>query len=235
MKIPTSLTWGDVHTTISIIVNLVIASGKVYYGGSASTMDECTVYCYDPRRDKWSTLPPLPVRYFGLSRIDEELIAIGGVNIDADEPINKVHVYDSKLERWKEMIAVIMPSARAFPSVMSVQLGLIVAGGLIQLYNDEYTDIVEIYALGESDGKQSDLEDTTRPKALYASVDDLISNAVPVNKTLQCDTGSTHSAYKMLPHTPCYQPAATALGAWLFSCSRWMENVQKRSLIKEGL
>ena len=48
----------------------------------------------------------------------------------ADEPTSKVHVYDAKLERWKEMIAATMPLARAFPS-MSVQLGLIVAGCLI--------------------------------------------------------------------------------------------------------
>ena len=117
---------------------------------------------------------------------------------------------------------------------MSVQLGLIVAGGLIQLYDDEYTDAVEIfqadtskwykadslpriysylstvaidntcYALGESDGKQSDLEDTTRPKALYASVDDLISNAVPANQTLQRNTGGAHSVWKALSHTPSY-------------------------------
>ena len=88
-------------------------------------MDECTVYCYDPQRDKWSTLPPLPVTYFGLGRIDEELVAIGGVNIDADEPINKVHVYDSKLERWKEMIAVIMPSVstEGFPKRHECSVG----------------------------------------------------------------------------------------------------------------
>ena len=229
----------------------VVISGKIYYGGNASTMDECTVYYYDPQRDKWSTLPPLPVRYFGLGRIDEELIAIGGVNIDADEPTSKVHVYDTKLERWKEMIAATMPSARAFPSVMSVQLRLIVAGGLIELYDDEYTDVVEIfqadtsqwyttdplpriysylstvaidetcYVLGDSDGKQSDLEDITRPKVLYASVDDLISNAVPAKQTLQYDNDGTHSAWKMLPHTPSYQPALTALDGYVVAVGGW--------------
>ena len=44
-------------------------------------MDEYTVYCYDPRRDNWGSLPPLSVRYFGLDRIDEELVAIGGVKL----------------------------------------------------------------------------------------------------------------------------------------------------------
>ena len=71
------------------------------------------------------------------------------------------------------------------------------------------------YALGEPNGKQSDLKDTTHPKALYASVDVLISNAVPANQTLQRDTGGAHSVWKMLSHTPSYQPAATALDGYL--------------------
>ena len=72
-------------------------------------------------------------------------MAIGGIKKDADEPTNEVYMYDAKLERWKQMIAATMPSARAFPSVVSVQLGLMVAGGLIELYDDEYTNIVEIF------------------------------------------------------------------------------------------
>ena len=44
-----------------------------------------------------------------------------------------MHVYDAKLERWKEMIVATTPSAKAFPGIMSVHLGLIVAGGLIEL------------------------------------------------------------------------------------------------------
>jgi N-acetylneuraminic acid mutarotase len=226
-----------------------VVSGKVYYyGGSASTKDEYTVYCYDPQRDKWSTLPPLPIRYFGLGKINEKLVAIGGVNADADEPTNKVHMYDAKLERWKQMIAATMPSARAFPSVMSIRLGLVVAGGLIELYDDEYTDVVEIFqadtsqwyktdplpriysylstvaidntchVLGETDGKQSDLED---PRALYATVDDLISNAVPANQTLRRNTGDVHSAWKTLPYTPSYQPAATMLDGHLLAIGGW--------------
>lgn len=224
----------------------VVISGKIYYGGSAATMDEYTVYCYDPQRDKWSTLPPLSVRYFGLGQINEELVAIGGVKKDADEPTNEVYMYDAKLERWKQMITATMPSARAFPSVVSVQLGLMVSGGLIELYDDEYTNVVEIfhadtsqwyktdplpkvysysstvavgnmcYALGEY--KHSD---TTCPRALYASVDDLISNALPANQALHGDTGNIHSAWKLLPHPPSYQPAAGTLDNYLLAVGGW--------------
>ena len=230
----------------------VVISGKIYYGGSAATTDEYTVYCYNPQRDKWSTLQPLSVRYFGLGQIDEELVAIGGVKRDADEPTNEVYTYDAKLERWKQMIAATMPSARAFPSVVSFYLGIIVAGGLIELYDDEYTNVVEIfladtsqwyrtdplpkvysylstvavgnicYALGESDSEQStSLEDATSPRALHASVDDLISNAALANQTHHHNSGDTHSAWKMLPCTPSYQPAAAMLDDYLMAVGGW--------------
>ena len=142
-----TMTWkqcADLPTDLAEGQSVVI-SGKIYYGGSATAMDEYTVYCYDPQRDKWSTLQPLSVRYFSLGQINEELVAIGGVKKDADEPTNEVYMYDAKLERWKQMIAATMPSVRAFPSVVSIQLGLMVAGGLIELYDDEYTNIVEIF------------------------------------------------------------------------------------------
>ena len=236
----------------------VVIDGKVYCGGSASTVDEYTVYCYDPQRDRWSTLPPLSVRYFGLGQINGELLAIGGVKRNAEEPTNEVYTYDAKVERWKQMIAATMPSARAFPSVMSVQLGLIVAGGLVELYDDEYTDVVEIfqvdtsqwyktdplsgvysylstvaidnmcYVLGESGGgKLSALGDTTYPRALYASVNDLISNAVLANQTLHRDAVDTRSAWKVLPYMPSYQPTAAMLDGYLLAIGGWQ-------LSKEG-
>ena len=46
-----------------------VVDGKVYYGGVAAPDDDAQyiVYCYDPPQDNWTTLPPLPVRWFGLS------------------------------------------------------------------------------------------------------------------------------------------------------------------------
>ena len=243
-----TMTWkqcADLPTALAEGQSVAI-SGKIYYGGSPAAMDEYIVYCYNPQGDKWSTLPPLSVRYFGLGQVNEELVAIGGVKKDASEPTNEVYMYDAKLERWKQMIAATMPSARAFPSIVSVRLGLIVAGGLIELYDDEYTNVVEIfqadtsqwyktdplpkvysylstvavgnmcYALGECE--QSD---TTCPRAFYASVDDLISSAIPANQTFHGDTGDIHSAWKLLPHPPSYQPAAGTLDNHLFAVGGW--------------
>ena len=35
-------------------------------------------YCYDPSRDKWTVLPPLPVKYFSLGQLNGKLVAVGG-------------------------------------------------------------------------------------------------------------------------------------------------------------
>ena len=147
---------------------------------------------------------------------------------------------------------------------MSVQLGLIVAGGLIELYDDEFTDVVEIfqadilysgkrqtlfpeftatfinssnslfdnvcYALGETDGKQSDLEDATHPKALYASVDDLISNVMLYQPIRPSNAMRSFCVEDAITHS--ILSTSFNCARWLFSGSRWMENIQERSLIK---
>ena len=57
-----------------------IVDGKVYCAGVADVKDNCyTVYCYDPSQDKWTTLPPLPVKYFDVCRINGKLVAVGRV------------------------------------------------------------------------------------------------------------------------------------------------------------
>ena len=57
----------------------IVISGKVYCGGGVTGDDnECIVHCYDPPQDKWTTLPPLPVRWFGLGQVNGKLVAVGG-------------------------------------------------------------------------------------------------------------------------------------------------------------
>ena len=43
--------------------------------------DNYIVYCYDPSYDKWTTLPPLPVKFFGLGQVKSKLVAFGRVRL----------------------------------------------------------------------------------------------------------------------------------------------------------
>ena len=56
-----------------------VINGKVYCGGQAyKNEDKYIVYCYDLSQDKWTTLPPLPVKLFGLDQVNGKLVAVGG-------------------------------------------------------------------------------------------------------------------------------------------------------------
>ena len=125
--------------------NATVINGKVYCGGGdTDNVDEkYIVYCYDPSQDKWTTLPPLPVRWFGLGQVNGKLVAIGGRS-RSGVITNEVYTYyDERSQKWKQTIPR-MPTARRDPGVSSLQSALVVAGGATQS-GPGVTDIVEIF------------------------------------------------------------------------------------------
>ena len=130
----------------------VTINGKVYYGGGfcGGNDDEYCVHCYDPPQDVWSTLPRLPVCYFGLGEVKGELVVVGGVD-SSDSISNLVHVFN-KRRNWKRTIPP-MPTARHSPAVVSLPAHLVVAGGVVP---GGYTDNVEIYNISTSQWSETD-------------------------------------------------------------------------------
>ena len=216
-----------------------VINGKVYCGGdTVDDDDDYIIYCYDPSQDKWTTLPPLPVRYFGLGQVNGKLyiVAVGGQKKIDEEATSKVHTYDERSRKWKQTIPL-MPTARSFPGVLSLQSELVVAGGypphtaaveifkpvMAQWYNTDPLPMVydgislvaignTCYALGGYNGSSSHLN-----QALYASVDDLLGNAVPADQTTHNGNNETQSTWKTLLNTPTYRPATTVLAGNLFA------------------
>ena len=80
-----------------------IINGKVYCGGGVANddNDEYNVYCYDPSQDNWTTLPPLPVRLFGLGQVNGKLVAVGGWKKNY-VTTNEVFTYDEQSRKWPE-------------------------------------------------------------------------------------------------------------------------------------
>ena len=132
-------------------------NGRVYYGGGTSYFygDEYAVFCYDPPQDKWTTLPPLPVKWFGLGQVDGKLVAVGGKEEQnkSAAATDKMYTYDDQLQMWK--LSIPMPTARYSPGVLSLNTALIVAGGEIitkktaffgrTSYVNTLLDIIEIF------------------------------------------------------------------------------------------
>ena len=199
--------------------------------------DNHIIYCYDPSQDKWTTLPPLPVRYFGLGQVNGKLVAVGGQK-SGGQTSSEVYTYDERSRKWKQTIPP-MPTARWFPGVLSLQSALVVAGGN-RVYGI-YTDAVEIFKPDTSQWYRTDPLPTacrhislvaigntcyalggykypsSLNQALYGSVGDLLRNAVPANQTTHSGSSDTQSVWKMLPNTPTYQPAAAVLAGNLLA------------------
>ena len=198
--------------------------------------DMYIVYCYDPSLDKWTTLPPLPVQYFGLGQVNGKLVAVGGRKKEK-HPSNEIYTYNEKSQKWKQKIPP-MPTERYFTGVLSLQSVLVVAGGYTA---SSYTAAVEIFKPNTSQWYRTDPLPTTCcnislvaidniccalggfrfpsnfSQALYASVDDLLGNAVPANRTTHSGSSNTQSAWKILPNTPTYRPAAALLAGSLLA------------------
>ena len=86
-------------------IKSTVINGKVYCGGGVTTDDDYIVYCYDVSQAmaKWTTLPPLPVRWFGLGHVDGKLVAVGGRNNSDDSgATNEVRTYDERSRKWKQ-------------------------------------------------------------------------------------------------------------------------------------
>ena len=211
-----------------------VISGKVYCGGVTYGDGDYIVYCYDPSQDKWTTLLPLPVRYFGLGQINSKLVAVGGIKKSTENISNDVYTYDERSRKWKQ-INPPMPTARDSPGVLSLHSALIVASGNIPSYSTAVeifksdtsqwyradplpsaccdTSLVAIgntcYALGGFNGSSLN-------HAFYASIDDIFGNAVPANQTTHIGMPSSKT-WNTLPNTPTYRPAATVVAGSLFA------------------
>ena len=166
-------------------------------------------------------------------------MAVGGIKKDEDTHTNEIYTYDEQLKIWKQTIPP-MPTARFATSVLSLPSTLVVAGGVFSPRPNKYTNAVEIYksdttqwyrtvplsiACGFSSStlignacyvfggyNGSDLHQT-----VYASVDDLVANALPADQTSSSDRGDTQSTWKLFTNTPMYNPAAAVIAGNLLA------------------
>ena len=211
----------------------VTINGKVYYGAGFcyDDDDKHCVYCYDPPQDVWSTLPRLPVRYFGLGEVKGELVAVGGLDLPFSTS-NVVHVFN-KRKTWKQTIPP-MPTARMWPAVVSLPTHLVVAGGV--LGSRDCTDNVEIYNISTSQWSETGrlpyacrdqrgivynntvylmggYDDKNLNKVCAAQVDKLIS----ADRQDDGSANKADSVWNTISNTPSYRPSPVTISDTLFA------------------
>ena len=121
----------------------VVIRGTVYVGGggAAEGTDEYVIQSYNPTNDKWSTLPPAPVHWFGIGELNGQLVIVGGKTRQGVVQGN-VHTLDNSAHKWKQSLLP-MPTARHSPAVFSQPSCLTVVGGKDQ--HDKNLCTVEIF------------------------------------------------------------------------------------------
>ena len=162
---------------------------------------------------------------------------------DEKEITNTIRKYNEKSQTW-EVFEPSLPTARHSPGVLSLEQGILVAGGYTM--SEEFANTVEILfntlqwyrvtslpidcydvSLVAINGDCYVLGGYKEPQhlnqALHASIDDLFRNAVPTSEPhSDISSTTTHnntqvSPWKVLPCTPLYRPAGAVLAGNLFA------------------
>lgn len=210
----------------------VYLKGKVYIGGgnTGDTVTDGLVFEYNPKKDTWTPLPPLFTTYFGLCKLEGELIAVGGI-VDS-RVTSSVLVFDSFTKRWKESLPS-LSNARHSPSSLSVRSAIIVCGGvsptaeLLSSVEVMKADTFQWYVAGYLSRSailchpsSVVIYDTIYLlggyKSATANSSSKVAHCSPVDLLLSY-SGMTPYAWETMPTTPHYQSTAASIGTCLVS------------------
>lgn len=123
---------------------LVIGS-NVYTGGGCTKDDSNTVFVYDIDVNSWKSLPSCPVRYFGLAKLDERLVALGGIT-QSSGISEKVYTFDQKSQQWNSTLPSML-TARHSLTAIGFESNLFACGGKDAC---GVSDTVEVLKAGSS-------------------------------------------------------------------------------------
>ena len=115
----------------------VLIGDVVYVAGDTHHMLK-----YDTRSDKWSVLPPCPVKFFGLGQLSDKLVTVGGRDGNADD-VGDVYTYEEETQQWEKSIPP-MPTPRMYSTVVTYRSSIAVCGGC-GYGGGRTSDIVEVF------------------------------------------------------------------------------------------
>ena len=77
---------------------VVVFKGKVYIGGgvASSNRERQTVIVYGPQQDTYDTLPQYPYKLFFMGVVNNQLVLIGGIDVQTGKKTNKLGVWNEQ-------------------------------------------------------------------------------------------------------------------------------------------
>ena len=99
---------------------VVVFKGKTYIGGEGASSDRerQTVMVYDPQQDSFDTLPPYTYKWFSMAVVNNQLVLVGGVDVQTGKVTNKLAVWNEESRKWTHPLPP-MTTACDSPSVTS--------------------------------------------------------------------------------------------------------------------
>ena len=231
-----TITWKQSSSPPSAIASVqsTVVDGKVYLGSEGGGI----VYCYDPSQDNWNALPQLPVKEFGLGQIESKVVAVGGVNSKENRRSRRLYTLTPhwRSHRWDEKRVPPMPTARSLVTVVSLESGLLVAGG--QTDADRVTDVVELYKKDELQWYKVDALELPTPcynMSVAIAGDNLYllggynddhsklnqTLCIHINYIINYDDQNRRVHWNIVHSTPTYQPLVVLLGDNLLAIDGW--------------
>ena len=254
LKLPLNLKWRrgkDLPFGIWRYPIVVVFKEKMYIGGgiASSTRDERIVVVYDPKQDSYDTLPLYTYVYFSMAVVNDQLVVVGGMEVQTGKVTNKLGVWNEQSKRWTHPLP---PMTTAYiccsPSVATHNnRWLVVIGGIgdagtlsrveildttesLQWYHAESLPHpcyrVSSATIGNMCYLLSGFTKGVKPSKEVFSVclDDLISQAV--SQPASASAPPTPSPWKSLPDTPSTSSTALSFnGALLAVGGNYLESL----------
>ena len=218
---------------------VVVFKGKVYIGGGAvlSDREAQTVMVYDPQQDSFDTLPPYTCKWFALAIVNNQLVLVGGRDIQTGKNTNKLGVWNEESGKWTHPLPPMTTACNSSSVTSHNNRWLVVMAGVgdeTELSRVEILDTTEsgqwyhaaplpqtcrdvstvtignmCYLLGGRSGGRS-------PKKVFCvNLDDLISQAL--SQPAGASAPPTPSPWMTLTNTPEALSTAFSLNGSLLS------------------
>ena len=151
--VPSSITFNwrkckDRPQGMNVCGQPVALNGKLYVKGWSLSRLTQIVMEYTPGLDKWTKLPPPPVKDVTIATLRGQLLAVGGKDKSTCEKTNTILTFDEHSQQWIQSHPA-MPTAPTFPAVIEYWDHLIVAGG----YNSVGKTIPDVNILDTTSNK----------------------------------------------------------------------------------
>ena len=110
---------------------MVVFKEKVYIGGGLASSDReaQTVIVYDPKQDFYDILPPYTCKYFSMAVVNNQLVLVGGMDVQTNKTTNKLGVWNEQSKRWTYLIPQMTTACQSASVATHNNRWLVVIGG----------------------------------------------------------------------------------------------------------